>query len=537
MISFGHVLIYLCISFINVLVDPTFMELKSGQGMAKVLLEIWKISRNITNIILAFMLVIGGIATVVVAEGNYIKTYATKFVLAVLLVNFSWFFPRVILDLSNVLTATIYSLPSQVKDYPCVGFKADGEKEACKIISEIQFFKKDPGSPWICPIPSGDGQKVPVCVKYENLNADANSPMAIMGGLIVNYARLQHLAKVVKGSSVGASPAAGDDAFSRVPGQLTFLLLQAMVTFFSIMLLFPLLAIMVVFFIRIPTIWATVAFMPFMFLGFVAGDKMSFWNPMEKIWKKFLHAAFVPAVVAIPFSIGFLMINVAMRADPSAGAAGKQLLDTFGIPLIGGTKDAWQLLWVGMAMIIIWKGVFDALNFDPDMQTFTAPFQNAGKSMGSFFMKLPLLMPLPIPGMTDTAGNKVRPSAMQVLKVIQNPMATLAPTGKLEGLDKIWERMSGGASGARSPAHVEKLTAHLRADVTNVNTFNSHINKINDARSTPAEIKTATDQLKNLVKAQLPGWAGNSKDLEHLLIEAKKKITGLSAITPNKAVD
>ena len=39
----------------------------------------------------------------------------------------------------------------------------------------------------------------------------------------------------------------------------------------------------VVFLIRIPIIWLTISFMPFMFLGFVMGDKMGQFDTMKMI--------------------------------------------------------------------------------------------------------------------------------------------------------------------------------------------------------------------------------------------------------------
>ncbi|MDD5074245.1 MAG: hypothetical protein PHO54_00040 [Candidatus Peribacteraceae bacterium] len=530
-ITFAHMLINICLVFINVLIDPQFMNLQSGDAMAEILLQIWQLTRNLTNIILAFLLIIGGIMTVVRAGDQYVKTYATKFVVAVILVNFSWFFPRVVLDISNVLTATIYSIPSAIPQARCVGFDITGNEQPCQIISQFSFFedKKEEGG-WECPI------RIPrICVKYVPFQSDANHPDAIIQGLVVNYSRLRYMQNVIQGDAMAANPAAGDDPYERVKGQITYIIMMLMVIFFSVMLLFPLLAMMVILFIRIPVIWMTVAFMPLMFLGYVAGDLMKTWNPMEKIWNKFIKAAFLPAVIAIPFCIGFIMINMAMSVSTSEIGPGEALanMDISTTPIIGGVGNMWQLMWVAMSMLVIWLGVFQAMNFDPDLQKFVAPIQQAGTNFGKFFMKLPLLAPLPLPGMTDSAGNKMSMSGMQVIKAISNPGNTLAPNDKLLPFSEIVKNASDVRT-VDTPKAVNTITNSTRVDVHQTN-INNAIKNVNDATTESAQ-KDATQKLREAINVALKdnhqAWNGSNDELKKLMrqlrIDTGNKINAIT---------
>ncbi|MDD5041324.1 MAG: hypothetical protein PHX87_03570 [Candidatus Peribacteraceae bacterium] len=468
--AFAHFLIYILTAICGMLLDPGFMNLRTdGQSMGATLLKIWQISRNITNILLAFLLIIGAIMTVVFAEGGYVQKYAVKFVLAVILVNFSWFFPRVVLDLANILTATVYSLPSAINT-PCIAYKENGDPDpdGCKVITDYAFFQNVEPPGMTCPIDFG-GQKI-ICVKEEVLDADANTPNAIMGALVNNHARFKYFERVVKPQGAN-NPFAGPAQLARLPQLLTFTLLMSIMVFFSIALLFPLLALTLVLLIRIPIIWITVAFMPFMFIGFVAGDSgaLKAFNPME-IWNKFVHAAFIPVVTAIPFSIGFIMINVATANPPTGWNPDHPFLRKMGLPALPGTNNLWQIVWVGMAIAVVWMGAKAAFKMDALFEKFAAPIMNAGGSMGKLFMKLPLLLPLPLPGGA---------TPLAALRVAANPeQAFIDPMGKF----RIPEMIGGapgpaGAAATKIANHVN-VTVSIQHNLTNaVRDFNGAANE------------------------------------------------------------
>ncbi|MEK7137508.1 MAG: hypothetical protein AAB853_04465, partial [Patescibacteria group bacterium] len=135
------VLNWVALSGVEALLDPDFIfgaipvddkgvPTGAPRPMETVLHGLWLLSRNITNAIFAFILLAGGIYLILNAGGegiSKIKQMAPKFVLAVILVNFSWFFPRVIIDAANVMSAVIYQLPSLTTGNVCISDRKPGE--------------------------------------------------------------------------------------------------------------------------------------------------------------------------------------------------------------------------------------------------------------------------------------------------------------------------------------------------------------------------------------------------------------------------
>lgn len=526
---FAHFLIYLLTAVCSMLLDPQFLNLSTDpQSMGSVLIRIWQISRNITNILLAFLLIIGAIMTVVFAEGGYVQKYAVKFVLAVILVNFSWFFPRVVLDLSNILTATVYSLPSAI-NVPCVAYDKKGKVDpaGCKVVTGYAFFEGGAGDAdpagMRCPLFFGD-QRI-ICIKEERLDPAANTSNAIMGAVVYNHARFKFYEQVVKPAR--GDPLAAPAALSRLPQLLLFTLLMSIMLFFSLALLFPLLALTLVLLVRIPIIWMTVAFMPFMFVGFVAGDSgaLKTFNPME-IWNKFLHAAFIPVVTAIPFSIGFIMINVAMANPPPTNAT---LTREMGIPMLPGVVNLWQVIWVGMSIAVVWMGAKAAFKMDAIFEKFAAPIMSAGGSMGRFFMKLPLLVPLPLPGGSSITGLGALRGAANAEQAFIDPM------GRFRVPEMLGGRPPGGAAMGRA---VDRITNNVQMNMSIQQNLQASVREFNNA-GTDAARNQAMDKIKRAIedinqRERLGLDTNNNQTIVELMRKVSDKFPGIGRIDETK---
>src|SRR3990167_3458282 len=107
------------------------------------------------NIIFAIMLLAGAILTIVFGKQEVVKQHLVKFILAVILVNFSWFFPRVIFDIANVTTATIYGLPNLVNS-KCKWIDKNGTPKNCVVVTDILFFEDATTGPCPTSIPPSD---------------------------------------------------------------------------------------------------------------------------------------------------------------------------------------------------------------------------------------------------------------------------------------------------------------------------------------------------------------------------------------------
>lgn len=539
---FAHFLIYVLTAICGMLLDPSFMNLHTdSQSMGSVLIRIWQISRNITNIILAFLLIIGAVMTVVFAAGSYVQQYAVKFVIAVILVNFSWFFPRVVLDLANILTATVYSLPSAI-NVPCVAHLKDGkiDNTGCKVVTGYAFFESKEKVPagMTCPIFFG-GQKI-ICIREEPLEAGANTPNAIMGAMVYNHARFKFYEQVVKPTDEDA-PGAGLSPLSRLPQLLLFTLMLSIMLFFSLALLFPLLALTLVLLIRIPIIWITVAFMPFMFIGYVAGDTAALkaFNPME-IWNKFLHAAFIPVVTAIPFSIGFIMINVAMANPPLDN---ETLTKEMGMPMLPGVVTLWQLIWVGMSIAVVWMGAKAAFKMDTLFEKFASPIMSAGGSVGKLMMKLPLLLPLPLPG---APGAWKDLNIGQALNIAKAPDQLLAPKFYLPPLGGGAGAGAGRAvavSGTEATKHLEdRLAKNSAVEKEQLSRINRSLEDLKNAKDQAGE-RAATQRLRTHINEvlaqenkQFAGSTGELKDVvKSLRTSPKLSAQGMTIVDVDDA--
>lgn len=375
-----NVLTWICFALLQFLLDPQiiFDMNAPGGGLVTMLNNIWQLSRDLVNLFFALALVGISIYTVVTANKEMIHQHAAKFVLAVVLVNFSWFLPRIVIDIANITASTIYGIPSLMLANPG---NPNGECKTlnacpgplvvppagceftgtfgqclckCKRIVDIVFFpiidNALPPRPNSTAAWEGMGYNCQlrlVCYREDELNMNTIAGhSAILNGLVVNYARL--------GALVRPPPvAAGRDALVGV------LVRGAIILLIQTGLTFPLLAMVVSFLIRIPVLWLTISFMPFYFLGWFLDERITQGVP-KMILELFLKAAFMPAVVAAPLAIGFILINAALAQDfTAAGSVGGLLNIT--APIIDGVSNLWQILWMLMSIMVLYSGVFKAL--------------------------------------------------------------------------------------------------------------------------------------------------------------------------------
>lgn len=440
-------LAFLIFHFLQFLLDPLFiLDLTTSAALNR----LWQYSRDIMNIIFAFMLILAGVYTVVTGKKELVQERFKKFILAVVLVNFSWFFPRVILDIANVLTATIYQLPAGLNGgvIDCrLPPKRDGEPpQPCRIITDIKYFSGCDSVPSTYTTKMGI-----VCYREEAWQSDTNTAFGMLNGLVANYGRLGDLARVLNPER---APDASPDSAERFKQFMVFLMHIIFVLVLMAMLFLPLAAMFVVFLIRIPIMWVTIAFMPFMFLGFVMGDKMKNFDTMA-IFKKYVTAAFLPTAIAVPFAAGFLILTEVTQI-PCPEVAGSLCADTG--PLLHNINTMWGLLMLMIAFIIIWFGFWAAISIDPIYEKATAGIKSFGESVGKTAIKLPLSAPiLPIGDGTSILG---------VDDAVRRINASLsAGKGPLESLGAGLTD-SGGPAGASDKAATGKELAQALSNPT-----------------------------------------------------------------------
>ncbi len=396
--TFMHIMLLIVLQFLGYLLQADFFN---DPVMMGALNTIWQLSRDIMNVIFALMLIAVSFLVIITGKTDKAKEKVVNFIVAVVLVNFSWFFPRVILDVANILTATVYTIPSALGNFSCFTIDQNNARTECRVITDAIIFPTAAesagaycGGPDSISCSCSDNIE---CHKSDTFSRGITTMTpahAMLNGLAVSFARVSVLSQVpttiagLGGGGLNANQAV------RVSFQVAMSIFLAFVI--QIAVLLPLLGLAIGLFIRIIILWVTTAFMPFSFLGYVINGKLGtdVFEFETNIWKEFLNAAFLPAMVAIPLVIGFVMLTTVAQMPAPPGMFALVL----GVPILAGVKTWWQLLWTMAAIGILWTGAFKALSKSKLVGGFTDKIKGFGESIFGGLAQAPLLIPIPLPG-------------------------------------------------------------------------------------------------------------------------------------------
>lgn len=399
--TFMHVMLLIALQFLGYLLQADFFN---DPVMMGALNNIWQLSRDIMNVIFALMLIGVSFLVIITGKTDKAKEKVVNFVVAVILVNFSWFFPRVILDIANVMTATVYTIPNALGAATCFTISQNNNPVECRVITDAIIFptaiESTPGAVGYCGGPFNtsctclEGIECHKSDTYSNALVTMKPAHAMLNGLAVSFARISILARI---PTTVAGPAPGGGLTPNQAASVSFQIAISIMLAFAVQaaVLLPLLGLAVGLFIRIIILWVTTAFMPFAFLGYVINGKLGT-NVFEfetDIWKEFINAAFLPTIVAIPFVIGFIMLTAVAQIPAPPGMFGL----TISVPILSGVNTWWQLLWMGAAVGIIWTGAFKALSRSKIIGGITDKIKGFGESIFSGIAQAPLLIPIPLP--------------------------------------------------------------------------------------------------------------------------------------------
>ncbi len=103
-------ILWLAGQLLNYVLDYTIMDMKKNLDDLDGINIAWKVIKDLMNIAFIFMLVYEGIKLIIgVGSREYIKKFIAGIVLASILINFSLFFTKVLIDASNIVTIGIYT--------------------------------------------------------------------------------------------------------------------------------------------------------------------------------------------------------------------------------------------------------------------------------------------------------------------------------------------------------------------------------------------------------------------------------------------
>lgn len=531
----------LCITLIEFFLSPQlYAGVMSDNGPLK---DLWLLSRDIMNIIFAFMLLGMAFYTIVIGNSAKIKENIVWFVLAVVLVNLSWFFPRIILDFANVLTATIFTIPSEITTVQC---QEDGVPTDCIIITRAKlnvptdealadgcqdFGSEAAGSSYCHCFMVREASVQPICwwtAPFDAENMTRSS--ALVNALAVNFARIEKLPLVARSLTA--------ETDQPITQSFSFLFGIAFSLIFGLAVVLALVGLAVGLVIRVIILWATIAFMPFSFLGFIINKgKLGtdvFGIPVN-IWKEFMNAAFLPAMVAIPLSVGFMMVMTGYNMTPPFDPAVVPF--DFNMELFGQEATYWSMLWQITALIVLWTGTFAALSRSEIIGKFTGGINALGKSLGGALLKLPLLASFPVgvnaDGSTKTATlGQLKNLAMTAGSQVE--YMALHPEQGFKFDDLLSGRPSGPTESARNVAGTIKDP--------DIKTINDHLKTYNDTTLSAETRRKAWQEIQTLLEKQ-PGVNRNEiKDEEGVMrfvrgmqLEIEKNPAGRTNIDRNAA--
>ncbi len=439
--------------------DWTFGEIF---GLRPILHQLWILISNVVYVIFGFMLVFVAFANIFGGEHSKayeMKTMLPKLVTGMLMVPFTWFIVSAVLSVSNILTASVISLPMETI------LKSDGNKSGLltdKIIpKEIVFNKNSSGTGTVDS--NGDalsdaeknavdanGESTTAYQKNGNFYAsdcddDENQCLSIKefltnggGGaynLLSVYAygifRIQDYKEITLEEKVNKVI---DIAMKLWFGVIFFVVFGILV-----------IAIVYALFSRAIMLWLYAMFSPFFALNYVLGDKA---KKLEKFTiHEFISLALVPVYVSAALAFGLMFLGLVMGATNtgSTGAPWKLTWDTVSITpgeadtttfkfwtndnsislktvglLDSKTKEGMSgALDIGkgvigtiimnvLALVILWMAVMAALGSSKITEAAVAPIKWFGDEIGKLAMKAPQYVPIPLPG-----GKQVSMASMQ----------------------------------------------------------------------------------------------------------------------------
>ncbi|MCF7836322.1 hypothetical protein K9N08_01650 [Candidatus Gracilibacteria bacterium] len=337
-------LAYLFALGIGQLLDSTFIL---DSGMGDTLHLIWEVMRNFVNV--AFILILLIIAVMVIlkpgSEGGLglLKKVLPKFILALVFVNLTFFAGRFILTTNDVLATAVFTLPKTVSGekmikMPCNPSPAN--PESCRIEIQNQIKTAFSNEPNGSPISSTKKAEQFVKDVTKNLKSQKIADMVdkknIALVLVTSMMDLENLV-YLKGLGSGwdaAIGAIGAIVVAGAVGIIIFMLFLALI-------------------IRMVVLWLCIAISPLAALAIVlkevvpGADMKGDFDLLDI----FIKHAFMPTMVAIPLSIGLIMIfaNNTTGFDLSVGKV-------FSLSDGLHSGNFFAILWWIASIVIIWFG-------------------------------------------------------------------------------------------------------------------------------------------------------------------------------------
>lgn len=362
---------------------------------------LWLPVRDLVHVGFALLLITGAIITIVKADKEIISQYGSKFMIAIILVNFSWFIPRVVLDVANVAAVASFSFARcdncytidniYLIPFTCTENLAANPRLVCPTllltIEEIRVqnvtnpVRKAMGAlldPFmeilnlrVLPRTGNGWERLnKLFVFYNRIGTNTDGEVPANPGYPSGWIGIGNIFQCIWGECtnppnpivgrINGIPSflgtVGQFLMGAVLGSFRMIILIFLSAIFLVLYVFALVALMAMVLLRIPIIWLTLGFMPVVALAFVLGKGGKFSGFLWAVWDKFVGAAFIPAAIGIPIAAGSAILNTARQIGGNPIGATGIVADLF------GPDGIIQIMFIIIAIIVIWLGVFAAIN-------------------------------------------------------------------------------------------------------------------------------------------------------------------------------
>ncbi len=444
----------------------------TNASISDLLHAVWMIFRDIMNYIFIFILVFVAFMNVVAplgagGESYALKTVLPKLVLAIVVINFTWFGAKVILDAGSVASRVIYGIPGEVaKSYPQAEIKPCEVKEeqytttdgksgktrvpssGCMVVGGLVRFTK------ANPLKSGDEySKSSLTNEATQLQTNLDAKTKELGSAaetakagiqseiddiqktiaqnksaqekfknfdeknIIDYGAVvlawgDFKAEAFKDSSVAQFFAFNIMQIQKlpmvVPGETvkwSSLFINAIAGLvIMILVLVIFFSMLVALILRVVILWVNIVMSPFLGL-LMFQNEFGVQNPSGEVFGigVFIKNAFLPATMGIPLVLGFILINAGQVYNIQAGGGGSIIDFAPGEKFINNVHNVHQLFWYIMAIMIMWSSVEIGQKSNELAGSVIGSISTTVKDIGKFIATSPMYINF-IPVHSDATG-------------------------------------------------------------------------------------------------------------------------------------
>ncbi len=369
-------------------------DLIFGGPMESTLLKVWVNVRNIVNILFALLLV--GIALYNVVGGFkqdfHLKEVMPKFIIGLILVNFTFLGIKAALDGINVIATGIFALPR------AIGYELNREiieDRFCRALytNDNKVYAPPAGKDGLCTA-AGAGEKAhlkssvdsngkPIDNGMDNINNyfDNINARNVAVVLAINFQNIDLINDVSSGLSKGQEASIKNLVVNVILSVLLYVVYGS-----------AFIALFIVLLVRVIVLWVLVVLSPLVaFMWVLPGELKSMMSGGEDIKQQFVKHAIVPIPVAISLAIGTILLDALKNTKFPDWSLNQT---TSGVQFFTSGISSFQELIAAVACVaFIWTAVFDAMK-DTKAAGITNGIKDWVGGMGKSIAKLPLMTPM-----------------------------------------------------------------------------------------------------------------------------------------------